>query len=754
MVKPKIPTMKTFILRNKIVFTICVLLSLATATVWIYISETTYRAESLIKIEGTNGVADVNAVAAEFTSRNFIADALTGKGLNVEYFINTDFRTVSAKYASPYSVTFRSDNTGFHSRDYTINIHGKESFTLRRMEYGMEKIITGDLGKEINDRNVFITINLKENSKPGNSILKGPDYSFSIYSDDALADMFFTSKNKINATAENGLINLSCNHTSSITSKIIVDALIANYSKSQKVVYDQSVLESVSHIDNQIETVAKQLDVSQNDIAEFKSEKDLLDITNNSKVTLNELSQLQMQKIELDLQMAALDNISMYLRNNRTINNSMVDYGTITDPLFTENISLLSTRYRERSEMKRNSQDTGTIDSEIELLKESIAESVLNTRKKTYVKKQEIAFAIKRLKATMRTYPQAERQMAAMDRKLEMDRKVYDRLVEKRADAIIHTTVPAVTIKILQPSITPVDPYSPKIPQTAGMALFIGLLAASTIGWMRKDTPVKIKTRNEIEAETTIPFIGNIFTTEKGSVSKATPFMDMCTRLLMKNNTDNCQVLTVTSTLQGEGKTFIATNIAKAMASIDKKVLMIDMNTKQQELETLFDVRIDYSLADILESPIDIHEAIGITSIPNLELLSGGNFKSGINTLLTSAKTSDILNQLREHYDLIVIDTPEAGRFIDAVPMMKMSDISLYVVKANSGSGEEITNAESIRKDYDIDNMFMVLNSIKKKASYTGLVAHRNHKNVKIDESSQIVGEKVSFLRKIALWFY
>jgi capsular exopolysaccharide synthesis family protein len=744
--------MRSFISSNRFLITICLLVSFVCAAAWIYITEPTYRSTAIVQIETSNGNVDVTSVVEQLTSETFIAEAVKDKGMNVLYSMNTDLRDFSATYTSPYKVAFRTESKNFFERNYNIELFGEREYKITRDEYGISRTTRGTFGEEIEDRGVYITVTLKEKSTTVSSLFYGPTYSFTILSDHALATRIKKGPNNITAEANGPVIHLACENNSSLHAKYIIDALIGHYNEKQKIASDGTLLTSVAHIDTQLQAVGKELDATENEIAEFKKGHGMVDLTKSSEAVLNELKALEMQKVELDLQMAALDNISIYLRKNRTINNSMVDYGTITDPLFTQNISELSALYREKEMTASAGGGTAEIESQIELLKESISESVLNTRKKTHIKKEEILNAIARTRRSMRSLPEVERQLASMERKLDMNQALYDKLIAKRADAIIHTTIPASGLTVIQPSMTPANPWAPSVPKTTGISAGMGLLLAILAGLFRGKRPVKLKTRIDLESETDIPFIGNISQDE--DKRRRSAFADICTRLLMQRGENNCQVMTITSTMTGEGKTYVATNLARQMAAIDKKVLLIDMNTQSQDLEGEFNIKVDHTLADSLDGRIDVHEAIGITAIPNLEVISAGELKAGINTLLASRDTKNILGKLREHYDYIIIDTPEAGTFIDAVPLMKMSDTSLYVMKANDRSDSQLRNAEIIRNDYGIDDMYIVLNSARSASSHTGMTTTKGQKKVKDDQSVEIDGEKVSFLRRVALWFY
>lgn len=744
--------MRSFISKNRFLFTVSLLVSLTGAAVWIYITEPTYRSMATLQVESTNGMADVTSITEQLTSESFLADAVSGKGMNVLYNMNTDLREFSATYTSPYKVKFRTESKNFFERNYSIELFGEREFKITREEYGITHTTRGAFGEEVEDRGVYITVNLKEKTTPVTSMFYGPTYSFTILSDNALAARVTSYPNALEASANGNVIRISCENNSSLHAKYIVDAVIEHFNDKQQNAYDGALSGAVSHIDAQLESAGKELDMTGNEIAEFKKANNLVDYSRNSEAALNELKALEMQKVELDLQMAALDNISIYLRKNRTINNSMVDYGTITDPLFTQNISELSAMYREKEKLAASGGNTAELESQIELLKESVAESVLNTRKKTHIKKEEIQNAIARARRSIRTFPEVERQLAALERKLDMNQALYDKLIAKRADAIIHTTIPSTNLKVIQPSMIPASPWAPSIPKIVGIATGLGLFLAMVIGLLRREKPSKLKTRHDLESRTDIPFIANIALEEERNVRSA--FADMCTRFLMKDVEGRCQVITVTSTISGEGKTYVASNLAMKMASIDKKVLLVDMNTQHQDLETQFDLMIDHTLADVLDGRIDVHEAVGITSIPNLEVISAGELKAGINTLLASNNTKKILAKLREHYDFIIMDTPEAGTFIDAVPLMKMSDSSLYVIKANNRSEEQLRNAELIQNDYEIEDMSIVLNSARTSSSHTGMMPPKSHRKVRKDEGVENSGEKVSFLRRVALWFY
>ena len=187
-------------------------------------------------------------------------------------------------------------------------------------------------------------------------------------------------------------------------------------------------------------------------------------------------------------------------------------------------------------------------------------------------------------------------------------------------------------------------------------------------------------------------------------------------------------VVSVTSTSKGEGKSMIATGVARTLAAMDKKVIMIDANLYNPTLFEWFDVRNPAGIADVYENKASLHDVINISSFPNLDIINTGDNSKPISHLLATSKTKEIINELSEHYDAIIIDTPESGKYVDAIPFMKWSDLNLYVVKADDTKAELINNAELIKEEYRLKEVYFVLNSMQEQRNHTGYINAKKFK--------------------------
>ncbi|MBL0340761.1 MAG: AAA family ATPase [Bacteroidetes bacterium] len=742
----------------KLLFSSLIAICMAGAGVYIYITPSTYESEAVIQYDmktQANSFSllnnDENAVTEQIKSARFISEALEKEKNLISYYVTQDYKTRESSYASPYTITYTVLNKNFKEQLLTIHELSDKDYQIISTLYGRSRSKPGKFGEETIYNDLALTIT-KKNKVPyiSPSIYKEPEFSCAIQSPEYLAQNL-QNDNQLSVTNNNGVITISCRQQSAPLASQITNALASHFVNATSQVTDAPNETPMTALNQRIELLSNELAATEEQIASYKKQNEITDLNNDNENSLEVLTDLQLQKTELEMNMSSLDNISNYLRKNRDSNNSMIEYGAISDPEFSMQITKLNAYYT----ANKTSENSSTQDNEIETLKSQIAERILNTRKRTALQLEKINGAIALTKNQLATFPDKANSLIALDRKLVLDKKVYDLLVEKRAQMIVSGNFLTENTQILKPASTNNLPVN----TPAWLLLCLGLLTGVSISTivaallnMKKQT--KISQRVELNQQIGIQFIGNIANEKKNPERCEESFNDLCTRVLLKPET---KMITITSSVRGEGKTYIALNFSKAFAAMDKKVLIVDMNPFNPEVADNFEVTPEHSLADVLEGKCDIHDAVSLTSFPNLDVLVSGNLVAGVNSLLSSHKRNDILNDLRKHYDLIIVDTPGTEQQIDAIPMMKISDLNLFVVRANTTRKQAVINAGLIKTDYDISNMNFLLNSvtINKSTSTKGNAYRGRYRKMETPPSAKVNKDVVpSFLRKIALWFY
>lgn len=738
----------------------CITLSGVIAAAYIYIRMPLYKAESTVKVADSfgSGQASAGKAATEaqvIKSRRMLEKALNDLDFNVEYRTKRLMQIREVYSNSPIKVDYKAASQSFSSQSFNININ-ENNYSLSYDAGSISVDRAGSYDKELDLGFVKLTISKTPyfNTRKTDGLTQ---YSFSISSEHAVA-VNFENNNYIDVKQADGNANAVCIsvvHPVAEKASRLANALAYYYGKNETENNRAYINANLDVINNQLASVSAELSQIESDITRFKSENKIIDIPQETQAGLQTLGQLQVQKVETNLQIAALDNLSDYLRNNRQVNNIAPEYGTVNDLIYTETLLKLNDKAKERQHAEETGADVTALDKEIDALKDNLAESIRNTRKKLAVKSEEINSAIASARASFTRLPETENELQQLNRNLYLNTKVYDHLIQKRAEAMVALPVIPLSTQIIDEAITPSSPFAPDPFRTAGYSIIIGIGAGLFFIALRTGLKSKVSNREELQRHTDIPFIANIENLGKKGEYISEPFNNLCTKMFLINQFAKTQIITVTSTQRGEGKTTVAHNLARALAQLDKRVLMIDMNSVNPALDNIFDVRSENSIADLYNGNLNVHDAISITSIPNVDLLKAGQLKSGINTFLTSAKTGVIIDDVKKSYDAVIFDTPEVSNYMDAIPLMKISDLNLYVVKANSTSQSLLSQASVIKNDYNINNMYFVLNAIKNASNYSGTAPTGNYRVLK---ARQQADNEVAFvprmLKKAALWFY
>ncbi len=753
--------MKEFfkLIRNhKWIFGSSIAVCTALSGVYMYVTPPQYQSEAVVQDATTkqgNSISLFNttssAATEKITSTPFLKAAFANNNNLVSYYVTKDYQKSESAYSTPYIVTYKVLGKHFKSEEYAISQVSETEYEITTKTYGINRTKRGIFGNELINNNVALTITKKQQIPYASpALLQQPIYSFEISSPEYLAEQLQSTTDALKVESTNGVITIACRQENPEKAAMIANVLAVNFVNSATQKTDANSTVSVNQLDQKIETLGNELATTEEQIAIYKRDNQITELNFDTEKSLSVLKELQLHKTQLEMEMASLDNISDYLRKNRDSNNSLIEYGAISDPVFSQQINRLNDIYQAKT-----SSDITANSAEIENLKSQISERLLNTRKRTAVQLDKINLAIRSTQNQLSMVPEKANSLIVLDRKLLLDKKVYDLLVEKRAELIVSGNLSNESTQILKPATTSNLPVTPISWLLISIGLLTGVCIATGISLLKEAvSKSKISQRDELNPQVGIPFIGNIANEKKHPEKWEESINDLCTRVLMKPQT---RMITITSSVSGEGKTHIASNFSKAFAAMDKKVLVLDMNPFNSDLSDNFEVTPERTLADVLQGDCDIHDAVTITSYPNLDILTSGSLAAGVNSLLSSNKQKDILNDLRNHYDLIVIDTPGTGNHIDAIPMMKISDLNLFVVRANTTRKQSVVNAGLIKSDYEIDNMYFILNSITLNKSTIGSSKAYRGRFRKMDNTSgtRVKKEVIpSFLRKIALWFY
>lgn len=304
--------------------------------------------------------------------------------------------------------------------------------------------------------------------------------------------------------------------------------------------------------------------------------------------------------------------------------------------------------------------------------------------------------------------------------------KYYEQFLDKRLEYTLYIAGIVSDIVVLEEPTLLTNPIYPNKTKIILMGIFIFLLlAVITLIW-KYISYTNILSIEDIEPHIkdnliiTLPlFTGdlsnNMLVIHKYKRSLlAESFRKIKSHLLLRD-TNIPQTIVVTSTISGEGKTFVAINLGGILALSNKKVLIIDTDLRRPKMKITFNNLNEFGLSNYLLGECNIEQCIKATDINNLSYFPAGSLPEYPNERLTSHKMDELLENLKKYYDIIILDTPPIGLISDTTKFILLADTTLYVFRSEYSKKEFIYNLEKLKQELNPKELIIVLNGFNDK---------------------------------------
>ena len=499
-----------------------------------------------------------------------------------------------------------------------------------------------------------------------------------------------------------------------------------NYDRNQKTL---SATQMIHFIDDQLSSLSNEVKGSEKSIEKFKQGAKIMSVTSSSELELSKIKELESQRSILRIQLIATDQLKDQItKEKENIPLNLNIEGTI-DPLLGGLISTLDNYLVEKNTLLKtynsNSQTIKDIDQQILQVKNAALNNINAASQRITKNISYLDGQIALVNQKISTLPAAERDLIGLQRDFDINDKVYSFLSEKRLDAQISRSaiLPGATIiEPAQANFGPVSPDEHTIHRTAfiaGLAIGLGLIIL-----IRIMNPF-IYDKETVESLTTIPIIGVIRkfpeiidedNTQVLAISRPKSIFAESVRSVRTNlsfiaSEKESKIICITSEVAGEGKSFIAVNLSSTLSLIDKKIILIAADLRRSRLHKTFHLPNDKGLSNYLANQCELDDIIIQTGQPNLDIIISGPVPPNPSELLHSNRMKVIIEDLKKRYDIIMIDTAPIGLVSDAIPLIRMSDINIFVIRSGKSKFYAATVPQRIANEYHLDNTVIILNA-------------------------------------------
>ncbi|NHN26160.1 polysaccharide biosynthesis tyrosine autokinase [Flavobacterium jejuense] len=513
-----------------------------------------------------------------------------------------------------------------------------------------------------------------------------------------------------------------------------LNALVENYNKDaiedKKYISENTskfIEQRLSIISDELQDVEKNKEV-------FKKTNKITDVVSEASLYLENASDFERMQVENSTQLRVVETMINYVNSSDT--EELIPVNIITQD---QGASGLISEYNQlvlqKNKLLKTAGSKNTLvqnlDNKINALKSSVSSSLNQVKSSLLIKKNDLARQNAILSGKISQIPSQERSSRDIDRKQNIKESLYLYLLQKREETAISLAVTAPNAKVIDAAKAAKSPVSPNRRMIYLGALLLGVLIPFGILYLIDLFDTKIKSRVDLERNTTIPFLGEIPKLETGqliidstsrtSTAEAIRIVRTNLEFLLTNvPEEEAKVIFLTSTYPKEGKTFISVNLASTIALSEKRVLLVGLDIRNPRLDEYLKLE-SRGVTNYLSSKESNGLQKYITKVEgfsNLNVLPAGIIPPNPAELLMSKKVGDMFAELKKEFDYIIVDTAPVSLVTDTLLIAKYADAFIYVTRANFLDKRMLELPERLYNEKKLPNMSILINDTEIKTGY------------------------------------
>ena len=521
-----------------------------------------------------------------------------------------------------------------------------------------------------------------------------------------------------------------------------INSLVKVYNEDANDEKNEVALKTSEFIEERISIINSELRNTEDELATFKQRSGLTDLTSNAQMALQEKRHYEQQFAENATQLNLVQDLHNYLQDNTNINEVIPSNIGLQDANLKAIIDQYNKLIVERKRLLRTSTENNpavvSIDLHIEAMRSSVQTSINSVLRGLKITQQNLQHEVNRLAERISAAPEQEQEFMTIQRQQEIKATLYTLLLKKREENALTLAATASNGRIIEAPASG-GPIAPRKQMFLVTALILGLGLPIGIIYLMGLLKYKIESRTDVKKLTKIPIIGEVS-------SCAQILKDSTNSIVVRENQNSLmeetfrairtsllfllekgqKVILVTSSIPQEGKSFVAANLAVSLAFLGKKTLIIGMDIRKPGLNKTFGFSTrSYGITNYLQNPDEVNLSDMIMSSdisPNLHILPGGSVPPNPTELVARPIFDETIEQLKQQYDYIILDTAPIGLVTDTSIIAHVADIGVVVCRADYTPKAAYRNINSLQEEKIFSKLATLINDIdmnQRKNSYS-----------------------------------
>lgn len=489
-------------------------------------------------------------------------------------------------------------------------------------------------------------------------------------------------------------------------------------------------LKTLEFIESRLQNVGAQLDSVESGVQKYRDRSGIVDISEQSRLYLQSIEENDKEINTLNMRMSALEEVEKYVESKNNDGTIVPSTINIEDPTLSQLLNKLSAAQTQYESLKKTTAENNpilqSIQEDINKTKPSILENIRNQKKSISSGKTYLDRVNDKYSSMLSTVPKKERELVEVSRQQNIKNDIYKFLLQKKEETAYSISSALPDCFLVDQPTSSLFPVSPKKPLLAMFAVVLPFMLGFLLISIKDAFNNKILYRKDIESLTNFPIIGelmfeklddHIVTRNAERSFLQEQFRQIRAALKYQGNPKgNVKRILVTSSIKGEGKSFVSSNLAVSIARSGKKVALLELDLHQPKLSQMFGIEKCSGITDYLQGKVSEKEIIVPSgSHENLSLIPAGFLIEDPSELLLNGRLEVLFNYYDTVFDVLIIDTAPVLALTDASAIAPHCNLVLYIIRHNHTPKTHIEFLDENMQSLNIQNVALIFNGVKKR---------------------------------------
>ncbi|MBP1617642.1 MAG: capsular exopolysaccharide family [Bacteroidetes bacterium] len=660
-----------------------------------------------------------------FSSPDLMREVVDTLNLTTRYYTKEGFRDKELFKSSPFVATYSKRKTDFPGQ-INLTIVKKENAYSIDGQYALPSGTNIVLSKKV--PSFPVTLSLPDTlgfivlEATGKAVVPDAEYELNISSPNNVAQGLAGALSVSQTSKSSSALKMEIAINNVDKGNAILVELVRQYNIQNNKANNEISYNTALFINERLKEIATELGDVESDMVNYKQQNKIADLPSEAQLSIQQSGQNYQKLMDAETQLSIINMVDRFVKDPANDMKVIPNLG-VSDPALASiigdyNLKVVASETLLKNTGVENPTRAKVVD-EVRSMHSAIVNSLGNVKQAYRIAKTDAEKLLGVSNTQIHAIPQQEKGLLERARQQQIKENLFLFLMQKREETNISIASISEKAKIVISPRKGVVPIAPNTKMILLVSFLVGLLIPILAIYILGLLQTEVADRGELERLSTVSVIGQIPFSPDFLALVADPSSSVSELLrTLRNRLDfifqnkEHKVVLVTSSLKGEGKTFVSINMAMMYAFTGKKVLLVGGDIRRPQLKKLLNLRASEGLSDYLACVNDDWKSYIVQppNFPELDIIISGTVPPNPNELLMSPRLRTFFEDARKEYDIVVVDSAPVGMVSDTYLYSDFVDVTLYIVRENVTPKTAIQFVNSQKKEGTLKNMYLVLN--------------------------------------------